>query len=198
MSEPLEQTDQAAAAPNPAVSADEVALLRAQIQKLEKNNSKLLDEKKADRLRLTALEEQNQAKLLADGKGDQIIDALRGTVKEKDSTIAKLESEMAKMQADFQQKEIETAALNVITQAGAISPTQVYSMLKNDLRMQDGKPIALVGGVETDLSQHLTSLKQSGSGWDHNFSGSGARGMGASGSSPNSAKQKSLKEMTLT
>ena len=200
MSEPQEQTDQAADAPSQAASAEREALLLATIQKLEKNNSKLLDERKADASKLQAYEEKAQAQLLADGKGDQLVDALKGTVREKDSKIAELENQVGKLQAEYQQKEIQTAALSVIQQAGAISPSQVFSLVNGefDLRMQDGKPVAIVGGIETDLAQHLNTLKQAGSGWDHQFAGSGARGMSASGSVPNSAGQKSWASMNVT
>ena len=198
MSETQEQENQAVEAPSQAASAEREALLLAQIQKLEKNNAKLLDERKQDLARLKAVEEKQQQQLIADGKGDQLVDALKGTVREREATIADLEGQVSKLQAEYQQKELQTAALSVIQQAGAISPSQVYSLLQGELKMQDGKPVAIVGGIETDLAGHLNTLKQAGSGWDHQFTGSGARGMSASGSVPNSAGQKSWASMNIT
>ena len=66
------------------------------------------------------------------------------------------------------------------------------------MRLKDGQPIALAGGVEVDLVTHLESLKAPGSGWEHHFAGTGARGMSAVGSSPNTAGGKSWSAMSLT
>ena len=63
--------------------------------------------------------------------------------------------------------------------------------------MKDGVPIALAGGVEVPLQQHLESLRAPGSGWEHHFAGSGARGMSAAGSSSPSSGQKSWASMGL-
>ena len=77
----------------------------------------------------------------------------------------------------FQQQQIKASALNALSQSGVVNPDQAFSLLKENLRLKDGVPIALAGGVEVPLQQHLESLRAPGSGWEHHFAGSGARGM---------------------
>ena len=97
----------------------------------------------------------------------------------------------------FQQQQIKASALNALSQSGVVNPDQAFSLLKENLRLKDGVPIALAGGVEVPLQQHLESLRTPGSGWEHHFSGSGARGMSAAGSSSSSNGQKSWASMAL-
>ena len=73
----------------------------------------------------------------------------------------------------------------------------MFQLLKDSLRLKDGSVVALVGGVETPLQQHLDSLKSPGSGMDYFFSGSGARGMSAAGSSNSPSGGKSWGSMGL-
>ena len=97
----------------------------------------------------------------------------------------------------FQQQQIKASALNALSQSGVVNPDQAFSLLKENLRLKDGVPIALAGGVEVPLQQHLESLRTPGSGWEHHFAGSGARGMSAAGSSSSSNGQKSWASMGL-
>ena len=64
--------------------------------------------------------------------------------------------------------------------------------------MKEGNLVALHGGVEVQLNDHLESLKSPGSGMDYFFAGSGARGMSAAGSSSSTAGGKSWSGMTVT
>jgi len=48
-----------------------------------------------------------------------------------------------------------------------------------EFRLAEGKVVVLNGGVEQDLTNYLTSLKNPGSGWEHHFKPSTAAGMGA-------------------
>ena len=64
--------------------------------------------------------------------------------------------------------------------------------------MKEGNLVALHGGVEVPLNDHLETLKGPGSGMDYFFAGSGARGMSAAGSSSSTAGGKSWSGMTLT
>ena len=63
---------------------------------------------------------------------------------------------------------------------------------------QNGNVIALAGGVQVDLSTHLESLRSPGSGWEHHFSGSGARGMSAAGTTSTSVGGNSWESMSFS
>ena len=52
-------------------------------------------------------------------------------------------------------------------------------MQNNLQKNSEGKVVVLNGGVEQDLTNYLTSLKNPGSGWEHHFKPSSAAGMGA-------------------
>jgi hypothetical protein len=112
--------------------------------------------------------------------------------------IAQLKTQLEEKDVAFQQQQIKASALNALSQSGVVNPDQAFSLLKENLRLKDGVPIALAGGVEVPLQQHLESLRTPGSGWEHHFAGSGARGMSAAGSSSSSNGQKSWGSMSLT
>jgi muconolactone delta-isomerase len=74
----------------------------------------------------------------------------------------------------------KTTALAAISNLGAINAEQTLSLLQGKLQKNaEGKVVVLNGGVEQDLSNYLTSLKNPGSGWEHHFKPSSAAGMGA-------------------
>ena len=209
MSDTPEQNTQAGEAQAQAGGIDANAELLQKIQKLEDNNRKLLTEKKNAAASVEDLQRQmqelqnrdtqrEQADLLANGKAEQLVEQLRGTVGSKDQRIAELEAMLQEKDAAFQQQQIKASALNTLSQSGVVNPDQAFSLLKEDLRLKDGVPVALAGGVEVPLQQHLESLKAPGSGWEHHFAGSGARGMSAAGSSSSANGQKSWGSMSLT
>ena len=77
------------------------------------------------------------------------------------------------------QERVKTSALGQISQAGAINPTQLLTLLQPGLRTNDeGQPVFLNGGVEQNLGDYLAHLKQATE-WGHHFSASGSKGMGA-------------------
>ena len=119
------------------------------------------------------------------------------TVSTLQDEIAQLKQQLQEKDVAFQQQQIKASALNALSQSGVVNPDQAFSLLKENLRLKDGVPIALAGGVEVPLQQHLDSLRTPGSGWEHHFSGSGARGMSAAGSSSSSNGQKSWASMGL-
>lgn len=175
---------------------------------LKAQNHKVIGEKKAFQKQVEDLQRQMQdlqsrdqqrmqADLLANGKAEELVDQLRGTVGQKDARIAELEAQLQEKDVAFQQQQIKASALNALSQSGVVNPDQAFSLLKENLRLKDGVPIALAGGVEVPLQQHLESLRTPGSGWEHHFAGSGARGMSAAGSSSSSSGQKSWASMGL-
>ena len=74
----------------------------------------------------------------------------------------------------------KTTALAAISNLGAINAEQTLSLLQNKLQKNaNGDVVVLNGGVEQNLTNYLTSLKNPGSGWEHHFKPSSAAGMGA-------------------
>jgi len=78
------------------------------------------------------------------------------------------------------QERLKAAALSQIGRADVVNAEQMYQLLSPNLREADGKAMVLNGGVEQPLNDYLAQLKNPGSGWEHFFSATGARGMGSS------------------
>ena len=208
MSDTPEQNVQADEAQAQAGGTDANAELLNKISLLEANNQKLLKEKKNATASVEDLQRQisdlqnnqqkaKQSQLAEAGEFKQLWTEATGTVSTLQDEIAQLKQQLQEKDVAFQQQQIKASALNALSQSGVVNPDQAFSLLKENLRLKDGVPIALAGGVEVPLQQHLESLRAPGSGWEHHFSGSGARGMSAAGSSSSSNGQKSWASMGL-
>ena len=209
MSDTPEQNIQADDAQAQAGGTDASAELLNKIALLEANNKKLLNEKKNASASVEDLQRQisdlqtNQQKakqnqLAESGEFKTLWQDATGTVSTLQDEIAQLRTQLEEKDVAFQQQQIKASALNALSQSGVVNPDQAFSLMKENLRLKDGVPIALAGGVEVPLQQHLESLRTPGSGWEHHFAGSGARGMSAAGSSSSTAGQKSWGSMSLT
>ena len=208
MSDTPEQNIQADDAQAQAGGTDANAELLNKISLLEANNKKLLNEKKNASASVEDLQRQisdlqtNQQKakqnqLAESGEFKTLWQDATTTVSSLQDEIAQLKTQLEEKDVAFQQQQIKASALNALSQSGVVNPDQAFSLLKENLRLKDGVPIALAGGVEVPLQQHLESLRTPGSGWEHHFAGSGARGMSAAGSSSSSNGQKSWASMGL-
>jgi hypothetical protein len=90
-----------------------------------------------------------------------------------------LRAQLESVTQNAQHERLKAAALGQISQANAVNPQQLYALLQPQLRVDDeGNPVALNGGVETPLGDYIANLRQAPE-WQHHFSASGARGMGA-------------------
>ena len=207
MSEELNQAvpetqAQEAVPPVRALDSGDPELLQRKLDLLQKDlkakgeSNKALTQKLEEMQRQSA--ERKQAELIEkeDYKG------LHADLKTNfDSVVAErdaLQQQLEQVKVDRQQDQIKAASLAAISQSGAVNPNQVYALLKQDLRLKDDGVVALSGGIEVPLQQHLESLKQPNTGWEHQFAGSGARGMSATGSTPNATGQNSWGSMTLS
>ena len=208
MSDTPEQNIQADDAQAQAGGNDASAELLNKIALLEANNKKLLNEKKNASASVEDLQRQisdlqnnqqkaKQSQLAEAGEFKTLWQDATTTVSSLQDEIAQLKTQLEEKDVAFQQQQIKASALNALSQSGVVNPDQAFSLLKENLRLKDGVPIALAGGVEVPLQQHLESLRAPGSGWEHHFSGSGARGMSAAGSSSSSNGQKSWASMGL-
>ena len=207
MSDTPEQNIQADDAQAQAGGNDANAELLNKIALLEANNKKLLNEKKNASASVEDLQRQisdlqnnqqkaKQSQLAEAGEFKTLWQDATGTVSTLQDEIAQLKQQLQEKDVAFQQQQIKASALNALSQSGVVNPDQAFSLLKENLRLKDGVPIALAGGVEVPLQQHLESLRTPGSGWEHHFAGSGARGMSAAGSSSSSNGQKSWASMS--
>ena len=208
MSETPEQNIQADEAQAQAGGMDANAELLQQIQRLEANSRKQVNELKNTRAANEDLQRQiselqnsqqkaKQSQLAESGEFKTLWQEATGTVSSLQDEIARLKQQLEEKDVAFQQQQIKASALNALSQSGVVNPDQAFSLLKENLRLKDGQPIALAGGVEVPLQQHLESLRTPGSGWEHHFASSGARGMSAAGSSSSSNGQKSWASMGL-
>lgn len=191
------------------VGGPDVSDLQNQIELLKANNQKLLSEKKNATASQEDLQRQikdlqnnqqkaKQSQLAEAGEFKTLWQEATGTVSSLQDQIAELRQQLQDKDVAFQQSQIKSAALNAFSQSGVHSPEHMFTLMKDNLRMKEGNLVALHGGVEVQLNDHLESLKSPGSGMDYFFAGSGARGMSAAGSSSSTAGGKSWSGMTVT
>ena len=102
--------------------------------------------------------------------------------------IAQLEQENQDIKSSNDRANTRQTALAAISNLGAINAEQTLSLIEGKLQKNaQGEVVVLEGGVEHNLTAHLTSLKNPGSGWEHHFKASSAAGMGAKPSPVGSA-----------
>lgn len=129
---------------------------------------------------LKAIQQSAAQKSLEDqGQFRQLWEDAKRSVADRDAQILELKAQLESVTQNVQQERLKAAATSQLSQASAVNPQQLYQLLAPQLRMDDeGKPTVLSGGVEQPLGDYLANLRQSAE-WQHHFSASGARGMGA-------------------
>ena len=125
-------------------------------------------------------EEQRTKELEDQGQWKTLWEEANKTAQEKDTQINTLSQQLQEMKTTNEVASTKTTALAAISNLGAINAEQTLSLLQGKLQKNaEGKVVVLNGGVEQDLGNYLTSLKNPGSGWEHHFKPSSAAGMGA-------------------
>ena len=182
----------------------------AQLELVKAKNQELLREKQAVKKQMEDMQRQmadlqtnqqqaKQSQLAEAGEFKQLWQEQSSTVTSLQDEIVNLKSQLDAKDVAAQQAQIKASAMGAFTQNGVHAPEHLFTLLKDNLRVdQNGNVICLVGGVETDLQSHVNNLKSPGSGMDYFFSGSGARGMSAAGSTPSSSGGKSWGSMSFT
>ena len=156
---------------------EQIAALKKQIAEGEekfKGAKTKLDEvyKKKEDQRKQELEDQGQWKTLWEEANK--------TAQEKEQQIMTLSQQLEDLKTSNEVASTKTTALAAISNLGAINAEQTLALLQGKLQKNaEGKVVVLNGGVEQDLTNYLTSLKNPGSGWEHHFKPSSAAGMGA-------------------
>ena len=202
-----ETTEQQAAPEVQPPAEDKTDAMRVQL--LEAKNLELRNEKQAVNKKMEDMQRQmadlqnnqqqaKQSQLAEAGEFKTLWSEASATNTSLQDEIAQLKQQLQDKDVAFQQQQIKSVALNAIAQSGVVNPEQAFSLMQESLRLdENGNAAALVGGVQVELNSHLNSLKQPGSGWEHHFSGSGARGMSAAGSSTSASGGKSWGSMSL-
>lgn len=191
MSEQTEPTP-VVEAPQPVAVAPD---LTGQLELLKAKNAELIGERRKDQDRYKELQDQigklkqqnttqKQAKLAESGEFKTLWEEAQKTVAERDSEIAQLRSQMEAQSAEAQQQQVRAQAVNAMSRQGVFAPDQLYQLMSQNLRLKDGNVVALHGGVEIGLTDHLGNLKNPGSGFEHFFRASGVSGMGTAPASP--------------
>ena len=128
--------------------------------------------KQKDQQRKQELEDQGQWKTLWEEANK--------TAQEKEQQIMTLSQQLEDLKTSNEVASTKTTALAAISNLGAINAEQTLALLQGKLQKNaEGKVVVLNGGVEQDLTNYLTGLKNPGSGWEHHFKPSSAAGMGA-------------------
>ena len=128
--------------------------------------------KQKDQQRKQELEDQGQWKTLWEEANK--------TAQEKEQQIMSLSQQLEDLKTSNEVASTKTTALAAISNLGAINAEQTLALLQGKLQKNaEGKVVVLNGGVEQDLTNYLTGLKNPGSGWEHHFKPSSAAGMGA-------------------
>lgn len=202
-----ETTEQQAAPEVQPPAEDKTDAMRVQL--LEAKNLELRNEKQAVNKKMEDMQRQmadlqsnqqqaKQSQLAEAGEFKTLWSEASATNTSLQDEIAQLKQQLQDKDVAYQQQQIKSAALNAIAQSGVVNPEQAFSLMKESLRLdENGNAVCLSGGVQVELNSHLNSLKQPGSGWEHHFSGSGARGMSAAGSSTSASGGKSWGSMGL-
>ena len=151
-------------------------------------------------------EEQRKQELEDQGQWKPLWEEANKTAQEKEQQIMTLSQQLEDLKTSNEVASTKTTALAAISNLGAINAEQTLALLQGKLQKNaEGKVVVLNGGVEQDLTNYLTSLKNPGSGWEHHFKPSSAAGMGAKpspvanagGSQPNPWKTGNITQQML-
>ena len=150
------------------------------------SNKKLNEELQALQAQFKALQDQQQAStnasLQEQGKFKELWEQSQKTIAGLKAQLSDAEAAKESVAQEAAQERLKNQAVALIDQAGALSPDQTYTLLQAQhglRRGEDGNVEVVVGGASIPLSDHLANLRSGNSGWEHHFSASGARGMGA-------------------
>lgn len=136
---------------------------------------------------MNALKEAQQSavreNLEGQGAFKELYDQEKSRAKQLESRLlnetAELKQQLESVTQNAKNERLKSAALQQISRSNAVNPNQLYTLLQPQLRTnEEGQPVLLNSGVEQPLGDYLANLKSSAD-WQHHFSASGAKGMGA-------------------
>jgi len=180
--------------PQPPVEAQ---VADPEIQRLKAHNAQLIDEKQKVSAKFDVMQKQirdlenlqskqKQSKLEKQGEFESLWKEAQGTVAQRDQRISELENQLDSERSATQQQSIKAKAVNAFSQAGVTQPEHMYALHQDRLRMNGNDLVVLNGGVQEPLNSFVDGLKSPDSQFAYMFASSGAKGMGAVGSTPSS------------
>ena len=153
--------------------------------KATQTNQKLNDELREIRAQFKSMQEQaaqqQTANLEEQGAYKTLWEQAQVTIADLKQQITSLSTEKETISQKVEQERIQNEALALLAQQGVTAPDQLLTILqaKNGLRRgETGQVEVIVGGASTPLNDQLQSMRQAPE-WQHHFSASGQRGMGA-------------------
>ena len=150
-------------------------------------NKKLNEELQALQAQFKALQDQHQESTTASkvnqGQYKELWEEAQKTIAGLKADLQQSDQAKESVAQEFEQERLKVQAMSVINDAGALSPHQMYDLLQVQHGFRKGETggvEVVVGGASLPLADHLANLRSSAdSGYQHHFSASGARGMGA-------------------
>jgi type II secretory pathway component PulM len=186
----MDQVQPVAVPPNAPAGFEDAAALKAKLELIQQDKQRQGETNKKLNEQLAEIRKQNEdlqkrllsgktAKLEEQGEYQRLWEEAKQTISQRELEMQELQAQLQNVQSSAAQERLKAAALGKISNAGVIAPEQLYHLMAQNLREVDGQPVALNGGVEQPLGDYLAQLRNPGSGYEHFFSASGARGMGS-------------------
>jgi hypothetical protein len=189
-----EQVEPVAQQPTTPTTTDDATALRTKLELVQQDNLAKGEANRKLNERLGELERKlresegqlkttHQQKLADSGEFKKLWEDANADNARLQQRIVELEAALQAKDSEAARERLRATALQQISQANALAPEQLLGLLGSNLRENNGTPVVIVNGIEQPLAAHLANLKNPGSGWDHHFAPTGARGMGSTPSS---------------
>ena len=153
--------------------------------RVSQNNKALNEQLQALQAQYQAFQEKTQeqqtANLEKQGQYRPLWEDAQQTIASLKATITQLEGQLSTEKERNSNEKLQNEALSLLAQQGVTAPDQLLTILqaKQGLRRgETGAVEVIVGGASTPLADQLQAMRRAPE-WQHHFSASGARGMGA-------------------
>ena len=185
-----EQVDSVNQQPADTVPAEDTAALRRKLELVQQDslskgeanrklNERLGELERQLKERETELKSGKQQQLASQGEWKKLLEDANADNARLQQRITELEAALQAKDSEAEAERLRATALQMIGQASALAPEQLYGLLASKLRNGEAGPTVIVNGIEQALNAYLTQLRNPGSGWEHHFAATGTRGMGS-------------------
>ena len=185
-----EQVDSVNQPPADTAPADDTAALRRKLELVQQDslskgeanrklNERLGELERQLKERETELKSGKQQQLASQGEWKKLWEDANADNARLQQRITELEAALQAKDSEAEAERLRASALQMIGQASALAPEQLYGLLASKLRNSEAGPTVIVNGIEQALNAYLTQLRNPGSGWEHHFAATGTRGMGS-------------------